>query len=81
MSMFNHIEDDRLRAVLESDTIDPAEFDWAMQYTRDCIMADDSNEDVPDHVQQCRWEHYEAADCFSEVCDNALRHLRTVWLV
>jgi hypothetical protein len=79
--MFNHIKDDRLRAVLESDIVTPAEFDWAMQYTRDCIMADDTNVDVPDHVQQCRWEHYDAADDFTEPCDNALRHLRTVWLV
>lgn len=78
---FSHIEDDRLRVVLTSDTVTAAEFEWAMQYTRDCLMVDDYNEDVPDHIQRTRWDHYESADYYTEVCDKALHHLRIVWSI
>ncbi len=80
MSMFAHIEDDRLRAVLESDTLSPAEFDWAMQYTRDCLALDDTNEDVPEHIQDIRWGAFSIAEDTDDH-NAAIHRLRQVWSV
>lgn len=80
MADFSHVRNERLRAVLEQDSIvSPCEFEWAMQYTRDCIQRDEDNEHLPEEITTARWYYWETADAL--LGRDSLLALRRVWTV
>lgn len=77
--MFNHVLDDRLRAILETPDTPEADLLYALDVTEDTVFADMEDEDVPgkavEHRLNTYWEAFNAweEDHDAERCMAALR--------
>ena len=82
---FDHVANKRLRRILVSGAKNPAEVEWAMDFTHNALMADYDDEMIPSSVYDARNKAYDQAETsFDEGqgdLDATLAHLRQFWSV
>jgi hypothetical protein len=82
---FNHVANKRLRRILISGAKNPAEVEWAMDFTYDALMADYDDQMIPSSVYDARNKAYDSAEAsFDEGqgdLDATLAHLKQFWSV
>jgi len=67
--MFDNLEDARLRAILETSSIDPDDIEYAMAVTHEAVTLDAEDDDVPHKAVEHRvnafdnaWEAWDEGD-------------------
>jgi hypothetical protein len=82
---FDHVSNKRLRRILVLGPKDPAEVEWAMDFTYDALMTDYDDEMIPSSVYDARNKAYDSAEAsFDEGqgdLDATLAHLKQFWRV
>ena len=77
---YEHVADDRMRAILTTADPAPEEVQYALEHSDACLMLDAENEDVPHYVYEARLDALDAA-WQSRKPSDAITHIRKLWSI